>query len=313
MPQKPINTFEQLLEAASRLPETRIVVVAPANVETFEAIRISAERFPARFILAGDTATIRNGIRGSAAAEAKCEILHQPDARDALVAAIELLTAKEADLLLKGSIDTATLMRAVLDERAGLRTGRLLSDVFLFEYPRRTGNRIVMITDGGLTPAPDLKNKVELIQNAVEVAHALGNPLPKVAILSASEFVTPGMPSSVDAAALTKMNDRGQIKGCVVDGPLALDNAMSPEAVEEKGIRSAVAGQAEILIAPTIEAANCLAKSTTLFAGYRLAHVIQGSRVPILIPSRADRSDAKLLSVALGMMMSEYRNGPARA
>ena len=312
MHNQPIGTLDQMFEAASRLPEKRIAVVAPANAETFEAIRVSAERLPTRFILAGDASAIRAGIRGSAAAEAKCEILDLPGAVAALGASIELLMRGEADLLLKGSVDTATMMRAVLDERAGLRTGRLLSDVSVFEYPGRTGNKLVMITDGGLTPAPDLKGKVELIQNAVEVAHALGNAQPKVAVLSASEFVTAAMPSSIDAAALAKMNERGQISGCLVDGPLALDSAISPDAVREKGIRSAVAGGAEILVAPTIEAANALAKSATLFAGYRMAHVIQGSIVPILIPSRADRSDTKLLSVALGMLMSDYRKGTGK-
>lgn len=311
MHNQPIGTLDRMFEAASRLPEKRIAVVAPANAETFEAIRVSAEQLPARFILAGDASTIRAGIRGSAA-EARCEILERPGAIAALGALIDLLTRGEADLLLKGSVDTATMMRAVLDERAGLRTGRLLSDVSVFEYPGRTGNRLVMITDGGITPAPDLKGKVELIQNAVEVAHALGNAQPKVAVLSASEFVTAAMPSSIDAAALAKMNERGQIRGCLVDGPLALDSAISPEAVREKGIRSTVAGEAEILIASTIEAANALAKSATLFAGYRMAHVIQGSNVPILIPSRADRSDTKLLSVALGMLMSDYRKGAGK-
>jgi phosphate butyryltransferase len=145
---------------------------------------------------------------------------------------------------------------------------------------------------------------VDLIHSAVAVAHALGNDLPKVAVLSATEFVNPGLPSSVDAALLAAMNRRGQIGGCIVDGPLALDNAISSEAAGEKGISSPVAGEADILVAPSIEAANLLAKATTYFAGLRLAHVIVGARVPVLIPSRADRSDAKLLSVALGMVMN---------
>jgi len=194
----------------------------------------------------------------------------------------------------------------VLDESSGLRTGRLLSDIFVLEYPPREGNRFIMITDGGMTLSPDLKNKVELIANAVEVAHALGNPLPKVAVLSATEFVLPNLQSTLDAAALAKMNDRGQITGCIVDGPFALDNALSDDAAAEKKINSVVAGKAEILVAANIESANSLAKSTTYFAGLRLAHVIVGGKVPILIPSRADRSDAKLLSMALGVVMSGH-------
>jgi phosphate butyryltransferase len=307
MPRQPITTFDELLAAAARLEQAHIVVVSPANTETFEAVRLASERLPVKFHLVGRRETIERGLGTSGPFSPAIEIHDVPAAREALTAALELLRKKSGDILLKGSLDTATLMRAVLDENAGLRTGRLLSDVFVFEYPARNTNKFIMITDGGLNPAPDLKDKVELIRNAVQVAHALGNPLPKVAVLSASEFVSPGIPSTVDAAALAKMTERGQITGCVVDGPLALDNAVSAEAVREKGIRSAVAGQAEILLAPGIEAANSLAKSTTLFAGYRLAHVIVGARIPILIPSRADRSDAKLLSIALGMIMSHER------
>lgn len=162
-----------------------------------------------------------------------------------------------------------------------------------------------MITDGGLIPMPDLKEKIELINNAVWVAHGLGMALPRVAILSATELVSPRIPSTIDAAILAAMNTRGQITGCLVDGPFALDNAISIEAAQEKKITSDVAGQADILVAPSIETANSLAKSTYYFAGWRLAHVVVGGKVPILIPSRADKSDAKLLSIALGMIMSE--------
>jgi phosphate butyryltransferase len=212
---------------------------------------------------------------------------------------------------MKGGVDTSTMMKTVLKEDSGLRQGRLLSDIFILEYPERSDNKFVMITDGGMTLAPDLRNKVELIRNAVDVAHALGNLNPKVAVLSATEFVVHNLPSTLDAAALAKMNERGQIKGCVVDGPLALDNALSREAAAEKGIKSVVAGQAEILVAANIESANSLAKSTTYFASLPLAHVVVGASVPILIPSRADKRDAKLFSIALGMVMSEFydRNG----
>jgi phosphate butyryltransferase len=151
-----------------------------------------------------------------------------------------------------------------------------------------------------------LKDKVKLIKNAVEVAHALGNENPKVAVLSATEFVHPKLPSTVDAAELTRMNERGEIRGCVVGGPLALDGAVSLEAANEKRMSSPVAGSAEILVCPNIETANSLAKSTTYFAGFPLGHVIVGGRVPILIPSRADKAKARLHSIALGVIMSEY-------
>ncbi len=301
-----IRNFDELMEAARGIRGKCVAVIAPGNAETFEAVRTARERLDVRFCLVGNRTTIEDGMQGVSGA---VEIVDQPDVRLALEAAIALARAGKADILMKGSVDTSTMMKAVLQPESGLRTGRLLSDIFLLEYDPRPENKFIMITDGGMTLAPDLKNKVELIANAVEVAHALGNPRPKVAVLSATEFVLPGLPSTLDAAALSKMNERGQIPGCVVDGPLALDNALSPEAAAEKKIVSPVAGHAEILVAANIESANSLAKGTAYFGNVRLAHVIVGARVPVLIPSRADKSDAKLLSVALGLLMCQAGQG----
>ncbi len=306
MTRQHIVDFSGLLAAAARIPEKKILVANPSSAETFDAIEQAQAALHTRFILVGDEGVIGQGLSNRGIDRTRISIHHHTDAKDAVRTCMTMLHEGGADILMKGNVDTATLMKAVLEEKSGLRTGRLLSDIFVLEYPPREGSKFIMITDGGITPAPDLKNKVELIGNAVEVAHALGNPNPKVAVLSATEFIVPALQSTLDAAALSKMNDRGQIKGCVVDGPLALDNAISPDAVKEKGINSPVAGHAEILVAANIESANSLAKSTTLFAGLRLAHVIIGAQVPILIPSRADKSDAKLLSIALGMIMSDY-------
>jgi phosphate butyryltransferase len=302
----PIHTFDDLLHRAEALPRKRILAIAPANAETFQAVAEATARLPVSFILVGDGPLCEKGLNEAGAQGGEVRIEHHTELRLVLERSMELARNGEVDVLMKGGVDTGTMMRAVLQESSGLRTGALLSDVFIMEFPGRTGNRLIMITDGGITLAPDLTNKADLIRNAVRVAHAFGNPLPKVAVLSATEFVLPNLPSTIDAAALSKMNERGQIKGCVVDGPYALDNAISPEAAAEKGIRSPVAGHAEILIAANIESANSLAKSTTYFAGLRLAHVIVGARIPILIPSRADRSDAKLLSIATGMIMSAH-------
>jgi phosphate butyryltransferase len=302
-----IGSFEHLIAEASRRDGTSVLVVHPASDATFSAIADAEEKLGVRAVLVGDGTLIQKGMQRSGCNPATTEVLHTPDIQQSLTASVQRLRGGSKQILMKGSVDTATLMKAVLDEGSGLRTGRLLSDVFLFEYPPRKGNRLVMITDGGITPTPDLKNKADLIKNAVAVAHALGNRMPRVAVLSATEHVTPRIPSTVDAAALTKMNAEGEIRGCVVDGPLALDLAISEESAAEKGVASRVAGRAEILIAPNIETANCLAKSTTYFAGYRLAHVIVGSTLPILIPSRADKSDARFLSIALGMVMSGGR------
>jgi phosphate butyryltransferase len=299
-----IRNFEELLSTALKIKGKRVVVVFPNNEETFHAINDSYEKGLANFTIVGDENIVAQHLKKYDTS--RVQIIQEPTVTGALKTAIALLRDGRGDILLKGGVDTSTMMKAVLAEEAGIRTGRLLSDVFMFEYPSRTENKFIMITDGGLTLAPDLKNKIDLINNAVEVAHALGNLKPKVAVLSAMEFIVPTLQSTLDAAALAKMNERGQIKGCIVDGPFALDNAILPEAAAEKGIKSPVAGNAEILIAPSIEAANSLAKSTTIFAGMRLAHVIIGAKIPILIPSRADKADAKLLSVALGVIMSEH-------
>ncbi|MBZ5726384.1 MAG: phosphate butyryltransferase [Acidobacteriia bacterium] len=294
-----IHNFEELLEAAARIP-VRALVAWPANEETFAAIREARRRLGLRFLLAGDRRIIEEALP----ADAGTEIAGYANVESALAGAVELLSKGEAGMLMKGTVDTATLIKAALRPESGLRTGRLLSDVFLFEYAPREDNKLVMITDGGLNIAPDLEAKVQLIQNAVAVAHALGNANPKVAVLAAAEFVQANMPATLDAAALSKMNERGQIRGCVVEGPLALDNALAARAAREKRIGSAVAGAAEILVCPNIECANALAKSTTYIGNARLAHVIVGASIPILIPSRSDASDAKLLSLALGAIMS---------
>ncbi len=301
-----IHNFHELLAFARTLGPKRVAIVFPNNAETFSAAAQSKEQGLADILFIGDEKTICEGLVELKLNEDDYGILPAKNITEALRYAVEEAREGNVDILMKGGVDTATMMKAVLDAESGLRTGRILSDIFILEYPERDPNKFVMITDGGMTLAPDLRNKIELINNAVEVAHALGNLNPKVAVLSATEFVLPNLPSTLDAAALAKMNERGQIRGCIVDGPFALDTAISPEAVMEKRIVSPVAGKAEILIAANIESANSLAKSTTYFAGLPLAHVIVGGRVPILIPSRADKAEAKLHSVALGVIMSAY-------
>lgn len=301
-----IRNFRQLLDRALEIKGKRIVVVYPNNQETFQAVLDAHKMGLATFLLVGDENVICQALAQDTHPHEGIEVVPQPGMLDALRVSIALIRNGRGDILMKGGIDTPTMMKSVLHEDSGIRRSKLLSDIFILEFPERLENTFVMITDGGMTLAPDLTNKAELIRNAVEVAHALGNPEPKVAVLSATEFVLPNLQSTIDAAALAKMNERGQIKGCIVDGPLALDNAISSEAAAEKCINSAVAGKAEILIAANIESANSLAKSTTFFASLRLAHVIVGGSVPVLIPSRSDKSDAKLLSMALGVIMSDY-------
>jgi len=297
-----ITSFAELRSAALLNSGRRVIIVAPHGPEILTAAREAETFLGVQCVLVGD----RKKIAADQAA-AKMEIHDASTPQEALKTSLTLINDGKGDILMKGSVDTSTLMKAVLDETAGLRTGRVLSDVVALEYGEGTEQRLVMITDGGVVTTPDLKTKRDLILNAVEVAHALGIDLPKVAVLSATEFVNPALQSTLDAAALSKMCERGQIPGCLVDGPLALDNALSREAAEEKGLRSPVAGHADILVGHSIEVSNSLAKGATYFAGLLLAHVIVGARVPVLISSRTDKSEARILSMAMGVLMSRKK------
>lgn len=303
----PIRNFEEMLSHASRLGSKAVVVASAESKETLSAVKDARKLLGTKFILIGNRETIERNLIDLDVPFDGIEIRNSRTPSESIDAAVQAISGGEGAILLKGSVDTTSLMKAVLARESGLRLGRTLSDVFLFEFLPRKEKSFIMISDGGLNVLPDVSTKIEIIENAVRVAHALGNLNPKVALLSASEFVLPNIPSSVEAAQITKMFQQGKIEGCEVYGPLALDNALSSEAAGIKKIDSPVAGAADILIAPNIEAANCLAKSTTYFANLRLAHVIMGAKIPILIPSRSDKSDAKLLSIALGMIMSEFK------
>jgi phosphate butyryltransferase len=219
--------------------------------------------------------------------------------------AVTLVSQGKADFLMKGLMGTADLLKAVLDKEIGLRTSSLLSHVMLYSVP--TYHKIIFLTDGGMVPYPDLNQKVQIINNAVKVAKSLGvNPV-HVAPLCAVEVVNPDMQATIDAAVLSKMNQRGQIKDCIVDGPLALDNAISKEAAKHKGITSPVAGEADILLVPNIEAGNLLGKSLTYFAMAKSAGVIMGAKCPIVLVSRADTHESKLYSIALGCLVANIK------
>ena len=303
-----IVSFDQLLDEASKTPETCVVIAGANNPAALSAGLTALKLGIARPVLVGRKREILRLFETEfedLKAEEFTIINHGEDEAIARTA-VELIRDKEADILLKGSVNTTVLMRAVLDKNKGLRTGRLLSDTFVFEYPTESGSRLIMITDGGVTLQPTIQQKLEIIRNAVEVAHALGKTYPKVALLAASETIHPNVTATMDAAVITDMNKDGQISGCVIEGPMALDVAVSPKAAQIKGMKSEVAGQADILVTASIDTANVLAKSTTYFAGFRLAHVIVGAVAPILIPSRSDTSDAKLLSIALGNLMNTF-------
>ncbi len=229
-------------------------------------------------------------------------IMHEPASLAAARKVMELVRMGHADLAMKGKIETGDFLRAALDRETGLRVGRLFSHVAVFEVPGF--DRLLFVTDSGVVVAPTLEQKMEIVQNAITVAQRLGIAEPKVAILAATEMVNPKIPTTLDAANLAKMADRHQIQGGLVDGPLALDNAISAESAAIKGIHSPVAGSADILVAPDVEAGNMLAKAITYFANGKMAGVVVGGKAPMIVASRSDPHETKLISMALGVLLT---------
>jgi len=300
-----IRDFRTLVKKAAALGPKKVAVIALQESSSVEAIEEARRKGLARGILIGHRALVEQLLRKAGADPADHEIVDERDMDRAAERGVELAAAGEVDILLKGGIPTNRLLQAVLAGPRSLRTGRLLSDVALFEDRREGTRKIVLLSDGGVNVAPDLKEKIAIIRNAVAVAHALGIALPKVAVLSGVEKVQPEVRSTVDALALAKICSYGEVPGCIVDGPFALDNAVSAEAARVKKVESPVAGNADILIMPDLEAGNIFGKSLVYYAGKDLAHVIVGARVPILISSRSDPPAARLASIALGVLMAE--------
>jgi phosphate butyryltransferase len=300
-----ITSFEKLVEHVKKIRVKTVVVAAAHNDAALSAIIEAKKLNIANGLLIGDAQKIK-GIFKELNFDKfdEFEIIDEKDEKKCALKSVQIIQENKADILLKGKIDTSTLMKVVLAQESNLRTGKLLCVVSVLDNLLRKDNKLMIMSDGGLVLTPDLNQKIEIIKNCVEVAHSMGNLNPKVAILSASEIVNPNMQSTVDAAIISKMNERGQIKGCIIDGPLALDNAISPEAAAEKGIKSPVAGFADILIVNNIETGNIFAKSLIYFANYRLANVVIGAKIPILITSRADSAENKLLAVCMGSLMS---------
>jgi len=233
------------------------------------------------------------------------QIIDVPHSHAAAAKAVELLREAQAEVLMKGSLHTDELMAAVVARDKGLRTERRISHVFVMDVP--TYHKVLIVTDGAINIAPTLEDKVDICQNAIDLAISLGRERPKVAILAAVETVTSKMPATIDAAALCKMAERGQITGGILDGPLAFDNAISKQAAETKGIHSGVAGDPDILLAPDLEAGNILAKQLTFLANADSAGLVLGARVPIILTSRADSVRSRIASCAVAMLVAHAR------
>lgn len=298
----PIPTLARLV-AEARASGPLSLAVAGAENETALAAVAHARRVGiAHAVLVGAAAGIRARLAALGEDPALYRVEDARDDGDAARRAVALVRAGEASVLMKGRVQTADLLRAVLDRAAGLREGSLLSDVVVADHPLAEAPRLLGVTDGGVNVAPTLAQKREILLNAVALFARLGHPLPKVACLCAVETVTRAMPHTEDARALAEANADGEIPGCVVSGPLALDNALSEDAARAKGIDHPVAGRADVLLVPTIEAGNALGKAFTYLAKRPVAHVIVGARAPVLIPSRVERAEDKLCSIALGVL-----------
>jgi phosphate butyryltransferase len=298
----PVRTFAELLEVA-RAKGPKTVAVAAGHQSEIMLAGLDAEMAGlAEVILVGDSDSIRQIAAEERFDISRMDVVHKPQPRDAAWHVMKLVSEGQADIAMKGRVETSDFLREALRKELGLRTGALFTHVAVFEIPEF--DRLIFISDAGVVVAPNLEQKVQIVQNAIHVAHGLGIELPKVAVLAATEIVNPKIPTTLDAANLSKMADRGQIRGGLVDGPLALDNAISPASAQIKGIKSEVAGYADILITPDIEAGNVLAKAITYFAQGKMAGVVVGARCPLILPSRSDTREAKLVSLALGVMLA---------
>ncbi len=298
----PIPTLARLIEEARTVGPMPVVVAAAENDTALAAAAHARRKRIAEVILVGGEAGIRARLQSLGEDPGLYRIVPASGDPEAAAIAVSMIRAGEAAVLMKGRMRTGDLLHAILDRRTGLREGRLLSDVLVAEHPLSDEARLVGVTDGGVNVAPNLAQKKAIVENAVALFRRLGHARPKVACLCAVETVTEAMPHTVDAQALAEANADDELRDCIVSGPLALDNALSEGAARAKGIDHPVAGRADVLLVPTIEAGNALGKAFTYLAKRPVAHVIVGAKAPVLIPSRVERADDKLCSIALGVV-----------
>ena len=297
--------YEQLLVRCKSLQPVPTAVAHPCEVTALSAAVEAANKGLIIPILVGPRDKIESTAKAAGIDLSNFQIIDVPHSHAAAAKAVELLREAQAEVLKKGSLHTDELMAAVVARDKGLRTERRISHVFVMDVP--TYHKVLIVTDGAINIAPTLEDKVDICQNAIDLAISLGRERPKVAILAAVETVTSKMPATIDAAALCKMAERGQITGGILDGPLAFDNAISKQAAETKGIHSEVAGDPDILLAPDLEAGNILAKQLTFLANADSAGLVLGARVPIILTSRADSVRSRIASCAVAMLVAHAR------
>jgi phosphate butyryltransferase len=299
--------FDALLAKARPLPPIPTAVVCPESADALEGALLGARNTLIDPILIGDEAKIRAVAADLGEDIDAYRLVHVEGHAEAAAHGVAMVKAGEARALMKGHLHTDILLGAVVRRDGGLRTGRRLSHIFVMDVPGL--DRMLLITDAAINIDPDLAVKADIVRNAIDLCHALGVKEPKVAVLSAVEVVNPSIISSVDAAVLSKMAERGQIKGGFVDGPLALDNAVSVEAARTKGINSPVAGRADVLVAPDLDAANMVGKELTFLAHAEAGGVVMGAAAPIILTSRADDEKARLASCAVAALYARWRAG----
>jgi phosphate butyryltransferase len=300
-----IKTFEDLLNRVKRDKPLTIALAVAQDHSLLRAVDDAFRNGIAKAVLVGDKKAIEAIAEEVGMESGAFEIIDIEDKEKACLKAVEIVHEGKADLLMKGFVDTSSVLRAVLNKKAGLSLGGLLSHVGVLKSPYY--DRFFIISDSAMTIFPSLNDKVDIINNAVHVAHALGNANPKVAVLCAVEKVNDKMPSTIDAERLTRMNEQGKITGCTVKGPLGLDNAVSPEAARHKGIVHPVAGHADILIVPDLEVGNVLNKAMEYFGKAEKSGVIMGAERPIILTSRASSKTAKLNSIALSALIANQK------
>ena len=301
--------YERLLARCESLAPVPTAVAHPCEATALSgAVEAAKQRLIVPFLI-GPAAKIQETATSAGIDLGDLTIIDVPHSTAAAAKAVELIKEGKAEILMKGSLHTDELMGAVVSREGGLRTGRRISHVFVMDVP--TYHKVLLITDAAINIAPTLEDKVDICQNAIDLGISLGLERPKVAILAAVETVTSKMPATLDAAALCKMAERGQITGGILDGPLAFDNAISKKAAETKGIKSAVAGDPDILLAPDLEAGNILAKQLTFLANADSAGMVLGARVPIILTSRADSVRSRIASCGVAKLVAHARRTTA--
>ncbi len=301
-----IKNFNDVLKVAKERGPKTVAVACAQDSDVLIAVDKAEKLGIVKAILVGDKTKIEDICKSTNIDSSKYEIIDIEDLSQASLKAVELVSSGKAHMVMKGQVDTSIILKAVLNGEVGLRTGNVLSHVAVFDV--EDYERLLLVTDAAMNIAPDLKTKKQIIENAVIVAKALDIEEPKVGVICAKEKVNPKMPATVDAGELVKMNENGEITGCIVGGPFALDNAVSVEAAKHKGIEHPVAGKADILMMPTIEAGNVLYKALAFLSRSKNAGVIVGAKAPIILTSRADNEEAKLNSIALGVLMAAKQN-----